>query len=131
MSNRSGFFVAVFGVALVIFLAQSTEYRGADYMAVAGYVALAGGLGTLALLILAVRMFKTAETGGVVLSACVCAALPFVVTWLLSVNGTQLNVHGFAILGFFIYALGSCLCAIGLLIAAAVRASTRSKRRAI
>ena len=58
-------------------------------MAVAGYVALAGGLGTLALLILAVRMFKTAETGGVVLSACVCAALPFVVTWLLSVNGTR------------------------------------------
>lgn len=130
MSNRSGFFVAVFGVAVIIFLAQSTEYRGADYMAVAGYVALAGGLGTLASLILAVRMFKTAATAGVVLSACVCAALPFVVAWLLSVNGTQLNVHGFAILGFFIYALGSCLCAIGLLIAAAVRASTRSKRRA-
>lgn len=127
MSSQSGFFLVVFGAAVLIFLAQSTEYRGAEYMGTAGYMALAGGLGTLASVILAVRMFKKAEPGDVALAACVCAALPFVVEWALRINGTQLNVHGIAILGFFIFAVGSCPCAIALFIAMAVRATARSK----
>jgi hypothetical protein len=120
-----GFFSALFGSAALIFLSQSIEYAGAEYMQFAGFLALTGGIGTVALLTLAIRMFKHVGDGDVVLAMLCCAGLPFIVDWLLRINGTQVNVHGFAILGFFIYGLGSWACAIGLLIAMAVR----SKRR--
>jgi hypothetical protein len=63
----------------------------------------------------------------VVLGSCCLAALPFMVGWLLGINGTPTNVHGFAMLGWIVYAPGSVLCAIGLLIATAIRTVMRSK----
>ncbi|HTA47530.1 MAG TPA: hypothetical protein VK789_34050 [Bryobacteraceae bacterium] len=109
----------------MIFLSQSIEYAGAEYMKFAGLLALGGGLGTIAALILAARMFKHVGDGDVGLAICCCAGLPFAVGWLLSINGTQVNVHGFAILGLIFYALGCWACVIALIIAMAVRSRKR------
>ncbi len=131
MSSRFGFWLAVFGAAVMIFLAESAEYRGVESMDAAVFMAAVGGIFTFALVILAIPMFRGATSGRALLAGCACGAMPLVIEWALRINGTQLNVHGVAILGFFLYALGSWCCAIGLLIATAVRAIARSRRKLI
>jgi hypothetical protein len=119
----------VFGTAAIALLAQTIEYRGLAYMNVAGALALATVVGTVVSVALAVGIFKDGDPLDVVLGSCCIAGLPFLVSWLLTMNGTQLNVHGYAIFGYFVYLFGSEVCAIGLLIAVPVRAIVRSKRR--
>jgi len=107
------------------------EYRGRTYREFAGALAFIAVAGTIVMVTLAVRGFKDASALDVVLTSCCIAALPFVVDWLLRVNGTQLNVHGFAVLGYVIYAFGSEACAIGLFTATAVRAMRSEKRHGV
>ncbi len=119
----------MFGTAVSIFVAQRIEYLGLEYMNFAGALALGAVVGTTVLAILAVRMFMHAGAVAVALAAGCFAGLPFLIDWLLRLNGTQLNVHGFAILGYFVYLLGSEACAIGLVIALVVRSAMRWKSR--
>lgn len=112
-----------------MFVAQQIEYLGLEYMMFAGLMTLGAVIGTIVLVILAVRMFRGAGAAEVVLASSCLAGLPFLVAWLLRLNGTQLNVHGFAILGYFIYLCGSEACSIGLVIALAVRSAIRWKSR--
>ncbi len=119
----------MFGTAVLMFVAQRIEYLGFEYMNFASALALGAVVGTVALAMLAVRMFMHAGAVEVALASGCLAGLPFLIDWLLRLNGTQLNVHGFAILGYFVYLFGSEACAIGLVIALAVRSAFRWKGR--
>jgi hypothetical protein len=130
MRRRLTFLSVVFGTAAIMFLAQSVEYRGLEYMELADALAVAGVAGSVISMVLAARTFRHVGALDVMLAARCTAGLPFLVDWLLRLNGTELNVHGFAILGYLIYGLGSESCAIALLIAVAVRTAVRLKRRA-
>ena len=119
------FFSMLFGTAAIMFLTQRIEYAGYEH--VAGVLAYAVVLGTLTLTILAVRLFGRTAGLNLLLATGSMASLPFLVVRLLTINGTPLNVHGLAMLGWIAYGFGSEACAIGLLIAATVRL-VRSKR---
>jgi hypothetical protein len=112
-----------------MFLAQSVEYAGLEYMNVAAALAFGTAIGTVVSVVLAVRLFRRVGALGVALASGCLAGLPFLIDWLLRINHTQLNVHGSAILGYFVYAFGSEACAIGLLSAVALRTFMRSKSR--
>jgi hypothetical protein len=130
MRRRLLLFSVLLGTAVSMFLAGSLEYRGLEYVARAGALALAAVVGNLVFAVLAVWAFRHFSTLDVVLAACCTAGLPFLVQWLLRLNGTQLNVHGGGvILGFFAYGLGSELCAVALLIAVVVRSTVRLMKR--
>ena len=129
MRRRLTLFSTVFATAIMMFAAQSLEYRGLEYMTWAGALAIAAIVGTACFAVLAARMFRHVSALEIVLVTCSLAVLPFLIEWLLRLNGTQLNVHGFAILGFFVYGLGSELLAIALIIAVVVRALMHLKRR--
>lgn len=113
----------------MMFAAQSLEYLGLEFMTLAGVLAITAIIGCVCFAILAARMFRHVSALEIVMIACSIAGLPFLVDWLLRLNDTQLNVHGFAILGFFVYGLGSELVAIALVIAVVIRAVIRPKRR--
>ncbi len=115
--------MVMFANAVLIYLAQASEYRGLDYMNQAESLALAGALGTVLLVVLAVWNFRKSTASDSAPIIFFMAALPFIVGWLLENRGTQSNVHGAAIIGFLFYTLGSEVCALALLIALLVRRS--------
>jgi hypothetical protein len=129
MSRRVGFLSAVVGTAGLMFLAQSVEYAGLGYMKLSGALAFGVGGGTVLFMVLAVRLFRHVGMLEMVLAGACIAGLPFLVDRLLKVNGTQLNVHGNAILGYFIYVFGSVACAVGIIVAVGVRTFMRLKTR--
>lgn len=112
-----------------MFLAQRVEYLGLEYMKFAGALALGAVIGTVVLVVLAIRVFRHSGALDAVLAVGCLAASPFLVEWLLRINGTELNIHGVAILGYFLWALGSEICAAGILIALVVRTAMRWKSR--
>jgi hypothetical protein len=61
---------------------------------------------------------------------CLVGALPFLVDWLLTLNGTPGNVHGIAILGYMIFTLGSWISPGVLLGTAFARAIMRFRKQA-
>ena len=127
MRRRLTLLSTVFATAIMMFAAPSLEYRGPEYVTWAGLLAIAAIVGTACSTVLATRMLRHVSAPEMVLTACSIAGCPFL--WLLTVNHTQLNVHGFAILGFLVYGLGSELLAIALVIAVVVRALIHLKRR--
>lgn len=129
VSRRVSFLSTVLGTAGLMFLAQSVEYAGLEYLKLSGALAVGVGVGTVLFMALAVRMFRHVGTFEMVLAGGCVAGFPFLVDRLLKVNGTQLNVHGNAILGYFIYAFGSEACAAGMIIAVGVRTFMRLKSR--
>ena len=123
-------FSTVLATAALMFFAQSTEYRGQQYARIAFVLTIAGIVGTIGFIALAIRMFTRAG-GAAVLAACFSiAALPFIVDWLLRRNGTQLKIHGAAIYGFFFYGFASEICAVTLFLALVMRNARITMNRA-
>jgi hypothetical protein len=125
--RRTSFYVALLGTAMVMFLTERVEYAGLEYLQIAGALTACTVAGTAALLLLAVFVFLYAGASEVLLACGCIATCPFLVAWLLYICGTELNMNGYAMFGYFAYLFGSELCAIGLLVAVAIRTFLRLK----
>jgi hypothetical protein len=119
--------LAAFGAAVLVFLAQSIEYKDMDYDDYVQVLAGAAVILTVISTLLVAQDFKRMGVIEIAFAIACFAGLPFVAELLLKWNRTQLNVHGYAIFGYFLYLVASELCAIGLLIALAVRAFRRPR----
>jgi hypothetical protein len=125
--SRFGFLPAALVTAAIVFKAQSSEYRGLEHLKLAGRLVGLGIVGTGVFVFLAFKLRKLGGNLGIVLSGCLVVALPFLVDWLLTLNGTPGNIHGIAILGYMIFTLGSWISGAVLLVTALVR--TVAQRR--
>ena len=95
--RRIAFIVALLVTAVLIFTAQALEYAGFKFLTAAEALTEASAVGTIVFTFLAFSSFWKAASAAVVPVVIGLACLPFVLGKLLSVNGTELNVHGAAL----------------------------------
>ena len=120
---------AVLATAVLMFLAQVMEYAGLEYVKLAAGLALAATIGTFSFIALAIREFRSSSSSiEIILLAGLIGIMPFLLDRTLRLNGTQLNVHGIAMLGFLVYATVSELCGMGMLVALGIRSVVQARR---
>jgi hypothetical protein len=113
------------GIGLGVVAAQWLEYQGLGYMKAATVLAVICSLASLAFLACTAVALRNRVIRYSVLAACGVAAAPFLVQWALQRIGTEINLSGYAIWGFFLFTSSAYLAAAALLIGAAVRAVVR------
>jgi hypothetical protein len=121
VSSRIPFAMTWLVTAVLILVAGAIEYAGYRFLATAEVLTLCSAVGTLALTVLAFRAFWKARASETVAAALGLACSPFVLGWVLSLNGTEPNIHGAAIGGLYFYALVSEVTAVILLFSSIVR----------
>jgi hypothetical protein len=106
------FFVTWLLTACLLLVSGFLEYRGYAFLTTAEALTLISAIGSLTLIVLAFRMFWSANWKGSTLAALGLACSPFVVGVILSLGGAEPNIHGVAIGGLYFHALLCELTAI-------------------
>jgi hypothetical protein len=128
MVKRIAFVTVWLGTAFLVFTAQALEYSGFKFLTTAEVLTGTSAIGTLVFTLLAFRSFWKANSAQVVPVVFGLACMPFVLGKLLSLNGTEPNVHGAAIFGMFFYSILSEVTAVTLLLTLIVRSALRRRK---
>ena len=97
------------------------EYRSSNCMEVAAAIGFPAAFVSIAAFAMAEGLLRRARSRERLLISLTCAGLPLLQNRLLSLNGTQPNVHGLAAVGHFGYFLASDGCAVLMLVSAVYR----------
>jgi len=115
--NRQELLYGMLGITAVLELAVSPlEYHSLAFAEFAGYIALVGFLGIVAVFVIALRNFSRETSSTNRANLFFIATGPFAVGLLLTLFHREPNVHGFSFPAFFLYFAISELCALILLI---------------